>query len=324
MKSATIGSCLSNLTASRLSIDFGVTQTLRILHNRSDNFVKYYIDRSAKMIDMSYFDNFLVDTDKFRVDARYFLQNQQPETIGYAQLQDRRREGIDFFTELAEEPLDIILIDNFMDVSSKLMRSTQPEWAESPVFLNPGFYENQDEILKNFTFTDFLTPKESAEGQNRIVQYVRQLQPTAKIFFLCFQYSTSEDSLERMARAHAFYDEFKKIVDPGIYLIPPIDLPADLRIPGDWSHFVYPKVYQAIAGYIYLTAQANLPRIGEDYRMPPCPSDRTDQILHEAAAPAGDAINDAPVGEVGAGKGVWLKSAGSLVKRALAATRANR
>lgn len=324
MKSAVIGSCLSNLTAARLSADFGVEQTLCVHHNRSDSFVKYFIDRSAKMIDMEFLDNFLVDTDQFRVEARRFLENQQPDTVGYFQLQDRRREGVDVFAELAEEPLDIILIDNFMDISAKLMQSTRPEWANSPLFLNPGFYGNPDEIVENFKFTEFLTAKESAENQNRIVQFIRQLQPKAKIFFLCFQYSTSEESPERMARAHAFYDEFKKVVAPDIYLIPPLDLPADLQMPGDWTHFENPRVYKAIAGYIFLTTQANLPRIGDDYRIPPCPGDETHLVEHppfeRQTAVAGAAV----VGGKGSAGHIGLRSIVRRVKRALVSTLAKR
>lgn len=269
MKMAVVGSCLSNLTAERLCFDYGFEPRFCVHNNRSDNFLRYHIEQSSQMIPMDYLDSFLVDKEPYAVDARIYLTNQQPDQVGYMGFEGRKVAGVSMFEEMANDPVDVILMDNYMDLGSRLMVHKDPEFAGSPIFLNPHFYENSDEIVEKFEFTDFLTPREAAENWAKIIGFFRKLQPKAKIVFMCFPYSTRRDAPEHIIRGSQFYPELKKALrGDDTYLLPPLDVPDALKVEGDWMHFKAPETYRAIAGTVFLALMAGLPSPSWNYDLP--------------------------------------------------------
>ncbi|MBV9785993.1 MAG: hypothetical protein JO264_19500 [Acidisphaera sp.] len=270
MKTLTIGSCLSNLTVTWLKMDYGFDQTHNVQHMRSDAFVTYYVERTAKMIPLDFMNSYLKGSERWATEAQKYLLNQYRETLGFHELLDSKDPDTDFFQDIQSQKVDVIVMDNFMDVAAQLMRPKNwSEWRNSPLFLNPHFYANQDEICRDFEFTGHITPEDSAACWLKIYRFIRKLQPAAKMFFLSFMYATSTDSAERYHRAREFYLNFSQLArGEDLFLVPPLDLPLELHIPGDWSH-VDGHVYRALAGYIYLHSVAGMPRPEDLHRSAP-------------------------------------------------------
>lgn len=250
---AVIGSCLSNLTAAKLMMTYDFKQTHCVHHNRSDVFLKYYVDRATSMIPHSYFDKFVVKPD-FRGGAPAILDNQYVEHIGFFQLDDHKRPGKTFFDDLREIKIDLILLDNYMDVAAMLVENVEePELAGRPLFLNAGFYEEERELATKFHFTPYLTPLESAENWLRIYRWLRALQPEAKIMFLPYHSCSSLMHRQRYERIVGFSSIFPRLAsDEDLIVIPPPELGPDLtKGETDWPHF-QEVVYHAIAGQVFL------------------------------------------------------------------------
>jgi hypothetical protein len=253
MKVIAFGSCMSNLTITYLASDYGWEQTHSVHHNRNDSFIRYFIDQSSEMISKSFFDDLLIYKESTEREARMFLRNQYRETVGF---HDLPVGDSTFFEDLETNSYDVILLDNFMDVSSKLLRHrSRKDLEQSPIFLNPGFYKNSDEVIAQFDwFCDFLTPIESARNWLRIYQWLRAMQPSAKIIFLPFHSCSSVSSPDRFRRIHDFYPALVDVAtaERGLIIIPPLNVSDELtKGPIDWPHF-QPPIYKALAGLVYL------------------------------------------------------------------------
>ncbi|WP_234732276.1 hypothetical protein [Acidocella facilis] len=265
-----LGSCLSSIPIAALVDNYGFEECFRIHHNRSDAFRHYHCERSRNMLNRDWLDSFLVPNDDENTarDAEEFLDNQMLPHIGFeGTLRDRRGKGQTLFDVLQNSELDVILLDNFMDIAAKLMvKKNDQEFGSSPLFLNPHFYKNHDEVVNAFEFTEYLTPQDSASNWKVIYDWFRSLQPKAKIIFLCFPYATSRDTMERFNRARDFYIEFEQVMrGRDIEIIPPLDVEECLTNgPSDWYH-VKPSLYQSLAGYIFLRTVAKFPKMGSPY-----------------------------------------------------------
>jgi hypothetical protein len=255
MKAMAFGSYMSNLTIAALIASFDFEQTHSVHHNRSDNFIRYYIDKTSQMIPESYFDELLVYKSESEYQAKQFLQNQYSSYIGFHDLLHKKDPNSTFFDDIKKQQLDVILMDNFMDIAARLMVHKDNEtYANSPLFLNPGFYKNQAEIVSLFDWAgDYLEPEQSAKNWMVIYQWLRKYQPTARIFFLPYHYCTSVSSPARYERIRAFYPVLKKLAhDENIHIIPPLSPPFHLtKGEENWPHFDKP-VYRGLAGYVYL------------------------------------------------------------------------
>ncbi len=246
---------MSNLTIASLKAMFGFEQTHSVHHNRSDNFIRYFIEQTDEMIPEEYFDNLLSYKPESEAQARQFLQNQYRKYVGFHGLLDKKDPNTDFLIDLATYQFDVILLDNFMDIAARLMvHKARREFMRSPLFLNAGFYSNQAEILSLFDwFGDYLTPQESAENWLKIYKWLREFQPNAKMFFLSYHYCTSTSSPDRYRRAREFYPAFKAMTEgEDIHVVPPLCPPLELtKGEVNWPHFE-PPIYRALAGYVYL------------------------------------------------------------------------
>lgn len=271
MKVIAFGSCMSNLTTAHLVHTYGFEQTHSVHHNRSDNFIRNFIDKSAQMIPMEYFDGLLIHKKEHETTARQFLRNQYQEYVGFHDLLQLKQEGQTLFTDLATKKFDVILMDNLMDVSALLMHPKElPEFTKSPLFLNCGFYENEKEIASKFEYGGFLDPTASATNSLRICRWLRGFQPQAKIFFLCYHFVSSVGAPDRYQRIRDFYIQFApRARAEGIDVVPPLLVAPELtKGEVDWPHFQMP-VYKALAGYVYLHTVGGLPTIGRPYILPP-------------------------------------------------------
>ena len=250
---AVIGSCMSNLTAARLVSVFGFDQTHCVHHNRSDTFLKYYVDRTFDMIPKYRFDS-LIMKPGYGENERAILDNQYLDSLGFFQLENRKRTGKTFLDDLREIKIDLILLDNFMDVASMLMCDTSDQaFAERPLFINIGFYEQEHELAEKFSFTPFLSPLESAHNWLRIYHWLRKLQPDAKIVFLPYHTCSSLTDRSRYERVIGFSSIFARLATAeNLIVIPPLELASEMtKGEQDWPHF-QDNVYLGLAGQVYL------------------------------------------------------------------------
>jgi hypothetical protein len=265
-----IGSCLSSDPISHLMAHYGFVEEFRVARNRSDAFRGYFVDRTWPLPDVQKLQALLkLSSDpSLASNSRDFLDNQVLPTIGFGATLKCRRGGPDLFNVLAERRVDVILLDNFMDIAAKLMTPTERSpFQGAPLFINPHFYDNEEELHALFRFTDFLTARESAANWLAIYRWLKAQQPQAKFIFLCFPYATSRKVEERHKRAYTFYEEFRHLArGEDIDIIPPLHI-ADEWTNGDedWYH-IKPEFYSALAGYVFLRAIANFPKLGSNYQ----------------------------------------------------------
>jgi hypothetical protein len=262
IRTVVIGSCMSNLTVQLAPGDLGFYQTHCIHHNRSDAFLRYFVDQTSEMIPREYLEKILQYKPESEREARQILDNQYPASAGYFTVEKRRESAADdFLTDLKTKEFDLILLDNFMDISARLMMDvTRRNPEESPLFMNLGFYTNQTELKNRFKFYgNHLTPSESAENWLRIYHWLRRLQPKAKIIFICYHSVSSLNNLDRFSRLTKFVPELAaKAVGTDLMIVPPLAVPDHLtKGIVDWPHFT-PPVYKSLAGLVYLLFNSDL------------------------------------------------------------------
>jgi len=224
------------------------------------------------MVPRRLLDEVLIYKEETEADARQYVVNQYPDGVGYHELMATKASDAEtLFSSLESQELDVILMDNFMDLAAKLLVwDKYPEYKNSPIFLNLGFFKNEATLAEQFSFLPFLTPTESAQNHLKIYRWLRAMQPKAKIYFLCYHFCSSVGNHLRYNNAREFYREFESIArNEDIHIIPPLTVGAELtKGEEDWPHF-QPPVYQALAGYIYLNTVSDLPKTNHPYRLPP-------------------------------------------------------
>ena len=240
----TFGSCLSRLTAAQLTTIFSYKVLNHIAQIRSDNFVNYYITKSQEMIPYSYYTNLIYQEGR-EAEANKILQTQYPENLGKYHLPD----AVDIFENLKQQNVDIFLLDNWCDITYKLLLPTcLDKFQDSSVFLVGHSYTN---LLDYFKFSDYLTPEESVHNWQIIIEFLLQYQPNAQIFFLCFPYCTSRDKTDRYQRAKKFAELFlNQAIAKNIITVPPFYVKPTLT--KNWSHFDS-HIYASLAGFIHHT-----------------------------------------------------------------------
>lgn len=271
MKIMTFGSCMTSITAEHIKAQFGAKYLCGIHHNRSDAFLYYHVKMTHPMIQLEKLENWLKPLEKHGDAPKQFLRNQYPDYIGNLSSNESSRfRKLKFIDWIEKEIIDVILLDNFMDISAKLMYSTDySEHDKSPLFINPQFYENEAEILQKFQFGEFLSAQESAKNWLEIYYWFQSKQPTAKIFFLCFPYCTSKGSNERYWRARDFYNHLLSLSkDSDLHVVPPPDVEPSLTAGDDWYH-LHNHIYAALAGYVFFVTAAGLPSVGQPYQIRP-------------------------------------------------------
>lgn len=271
MKIAAFGSCLSNLTIARLR-RYGFEQLLSVHHNRSDAFLKYFVDKSAPQIPLEELMSKFVFKPEFEAETRKCILNQYVEGLGYHDLMPRRKEtGRDFFQELQATKFDVILMDNFMDIASKMaVWKDHPVYGDSPVFFNFGSFENDKELLTEFDYTyDYLSGEQAAKNNMRIYKWLRRLQPDAKIFYLCYHWCTSPDNPRRQKAAQTFFHTLSRLAwFEKLIVMPPLTVAPQWTMGTEnWPHFD-DRVYEALAGYLFLHLQAGYGTPFKPFRLP--------------------------------------------------------
>lgn len=256
----TIGSCLSRFVANWLNRDYSIPTPINQVYNlRSDQIVQYYIDKSQPIPPMEVIEKYIEpepDHDKF---VRDVLRNMQPDYIGLHEFTDTERaERVNLIKNIQENKINLFLIDNMYDLTSvPYFLTSEPDYVSSPVNFIPWLCKNfrdLNQVLKSSGTV--LVPAESARHWVRVVRWLMTHQPGARFVFQCCPGSTSRrDAPERADRADAFYPALvAELGDLNVEVLPSWDVPEDLEIKTDWTHF-HNSYYRSVAGYVYMSSR---------------------------------------------------------------------
>lgn len=247
-----MGSCLTNLACAFLMSDYKWDRPNNAAVIRSDYFVENFIDCTSNVPPQQEFEAMLRWPADSEEDGKAWLNECFRDNVG-------RLGGIpldhpSLFETLDTRRVDIILMDNLHDTHNRILRylpkAGEPSYS-LPFAINRC--ANEEELRPIFDYGPPLEAAESVKSWVRIVQYVQEKQPEAKIMFFTAHSCTSTDLPDRYERAVTFYRLFAPLaVKLGITLVPPFELPYELtRMPEDRDHFEW-LIYRAMAGKIYL------------------------------------------------------------------------
>lgn len=167
-----IGSCFSKRVARQIE---GANLISSVYHNRSDVLLTAIRSKGATLKPRAKICELMgipIDgTDEFSPFS--VISNQSAEGFGLHDLP----EGVPILQALSRMKLDLILIDNFMDLSAKLYRTPLGNY-----FCRYSGFEPPEGLRLRRK----LSPQESAANFEQIVDLLRGMQPTAKIVFLQF------------------------------------------------------------------------------------------------------------------------------------------
>ena len=265
MNIGVFGSCLSADPAWFLKNHYAATEKLRIFHNRSDQFIKYYIKSATFPRLLASAEDLKPIAEKEEA-ARSIIFNQLPESIGcegpLAQMADKAKK---LDERIADANLDLILMDNFVDVVARLICS--PDRPDEKLFYPLHFRKEAEK--SNHLLDEILEPKASASNFLEIIRYFKKTSPKAKIVFTCWPLATSKKSEIRYNRIANFFIHFSTLVEVyDLAVIPPLVL-EDKFTNGeeDWYH-LSKEIYKSIAGVAYLYYSAGIkPDLGS-YQLP--------------------------------------------------------
>lgn len=230
----THGSCLSRYIARSYKRLYAGEIISSVYHNRSDYFVKCFLNHTGVPIDSflggDLGQNSCKQTDD---DGKNIIINQTLLGIGRHKI-DRE---MNLFKTIENYDINLIFIDNFMDVAARLSCGIEREF-----FLRPGDYINYD---KHFVLGDYLSIEDSVRNNNLIVDFYLKSCPNSKIFFFHFPFNTYKNDKLRAVRSMKFYEKFH---NENIKIVPPQSVPSIYQtdVP---SHFQEPQ-YAAYAGMV--------------------------------------------------------------------------
>ena len=221
-----------------------------VIHNRSDYFISSFITENQNPVDFCDIGD--ADNDNspnfpnisLINEGRKFISNQRELSIDINGVDWR----ISFLQNIETHPVDIILMDNFMDIASRLVRD---KLTGKCFFIHSASY-SQDVFLNRFEYTDFLTPSDSISNYLLIINWLRKLQPNAKIYFLPFPSSVyGHEDRESVIRAA----EFRRELTSNPLSVPALDMLSvkseHMLALDDWCHYA-PSYYQTIASQIII------------------------------------------------------------------------
>ena len=249
----TFGSCMSEgvyAALTRLHPTQDWSYLNHIIHNRSDYFINSFIEKTQSPVgieDVSDADN---DTSpnfpsiSLINEGKQFILNQSYSCIGLNGVDWR----ISFLDNLKSQSVNIILMDNFMDIATRLVRD---KITGKCFFIHSASYS--PELFSNrFVFTDFLSPEISILNYLKIIDWLSVLQPNTAIYFLPFPSIVhGHQGRDSVIRAADF--RYKLVNNPlSIPMLYTLDVEERHMLSiDDWCHYA-PSYYLEIAKQILI------------------------------------------------------------------------
>jgi hypothetical protein len=252
-----LGSCLTDLAAIFMMSEYKWERPNNASVQRSDHFVDKFIQCNEYLPSQNEFSALIRWKAGHEKDGPAWLNECYRDKVGHFGIPEK---DPGLFETLETRRIDLVLMDNLHD-SHALLLHKRPKDGQ-PAYSLPfslSRCENERELTEDFYYGSPLEAAESVKNWARIIRFVRDKQPHAKIMFFCAHACTSLDLPDRYERTRGFYPLLAQLApELGITLIPPFNLPPEMtRMPEDRDHFDM-RVYRAMAGYIVLCQQGLL------------------------------------------------------------------
>ena len=245
-----MGSCLANLPCLFLMSDYKWERPSCAAILRSDHFVERFLDRKGYLPPQEEFFARVQWKPGLEKEGSRWLRECFRETVGHMEI-PLEQPGL--FEILETRSVDVVLMDNLHDNHSLLLhnRPGQDEPAYSLPF-SLSRCANEHELAEQYYYGPPQDPESSVRNWTRIIRYVQETQPHARIIFYCAHHCTVPDIPDRYERARAFSTMMlSSAAELGVTVIPPFELPPELtRMPEDRDHFDM-RVYRSMAGQIF-------------------------------------------------------------------------
>jgi hypothetical protein len=241
VKIVTFGSCLSRYTAAAYSQLFGAKVISSVFHNRSDFFVGKFIDKNwADYGDAELADILRADEETAGADDRIsaLVRNQHPKTIGLHRLS----KGLNFIEAIESNQADLVIIDNYMDLSGRLMSRSSALVPEG-MFLRLRDFKIQPD---GWYMGGYLSSEQGVYYMTRIVEWIQEKNPKSKIVFLNFPHNTYVNATDRINRTKRYEELF---TFKGGLIVPCLTVPPAFQTK-DKQHFQMAQ-YCAYAGIVW-------------------------------------------------------------------------
>lgn len=243
MKIATFGSCLSRYIGNNYTYLYGGKIVSSVYHNRSDMVIGRFIDNTIPHLARDQIAELLVKPpEEASIDDKgdVIISNQYPESIGLHRL----RGGTQFFEMLEKQEADLVILDNYMDIGARLMTIEGAE-PGSQWFVRP-----KDFIDKTIcTPGPLLSPADGVEAMLKIIKYIQEKMPKAKIIFCNFPHNTYHASPERVQRTQEYEALMASKADGSFTIIECMDIPERFQTK-EKQHF-RKEMYCSYAGAIW-------------------------------------------------------------------------
>lgn len=240
MKILTFGSCLARTTAVCYARMYNAEVVSSVYHNRSDAFIGRFVDKTWKDYPKSEVGKFISEDDgkvKTEFTASVILNNQYPEKIGLHGIP----EGKPLFEILDEGDVDLIIADNHIDLGARL--SSALGEPNAGVFLR---YTDLVDETSYWRSGDLLDTEQGVNSMVRVMDYLHQRLPKAKMAFINFPHNVYVGSEQRIERTKAYEELFK--YDDAL-VIPCVNVPPPYQT-HDRQHFTSHQ-YSFYAGLIH-------------------------------------------------------------------------
>lgn len=153
------------------------------------------------------------------------------------------------------QEIDVIIIDNFVDMSTMLSYPKDMSYKDSPILLRFRDFDNYDEY---FTRGEELTVKESIFYFEEVIEFFHKKVPNASIYFIGFPYNTFSNNPMRITKGENFEKLFQSKIAT---VLPSPHVPIFLQIEDNPSHF-NDLFYISLAGYIHFNEQLKFTKNG--------------------------------------------------------------
>jgi len=234
------GSCMAGSTIQAIREEFqpDIKFVSRVLHNRIDQFLDCFVKNTYRPLewnDISHIIKSSVSNDALS-DLRLFINNQSGSTIG--------RHAIDidtsFFEAMANSKEPLVVIDNYMDIASKLLEQNE---SKRKGFLNWSALDT-DRMTESLRVVDYITPADYIKCLTELLSYFRLLSPNASIALVLFPseiaLNNDRSSVEKSKKineaiaheASAISEHFNVVIHKSRTVTE-----NDLVSPTDWSHY---------------------------------------------------------------------------------------
>ena len=240
IKVVTIGSCMSEgilaaLQNSKPDIKF--QHLNHVIHNRSDYFLNCFIDKiwepvnSNKIIDnIDVYNSPEFPNINLLEENKFYLDNQSYEKLGVNRIEKRKS----LIKNMLSESIDIFIVDNFMDIAAMLVSE---KTSVQKYFLISGAF-SAEKFNSIYNWSGYLSPEESFVNWTKIVNWLKEKQPSAKIFFAPFPVKVygheTKPSIQRAA-------DFRRILLQKDFPANILDIcnadACHIANPTDWSHY---------------------------------------------------------------------------------------